>query len=72
MEEEPNKSTSDVEDQPPQHPVIQSINILIQSAVKAQKSGVYTLQEASAIVESIKVLQEHFGKPKEDKPQNME
>lgn len=72
MEEEPNKSTTDVEEQPTQHPVIQSINMLIQSAVKAQKSGIYTLQEAASIVESIKVLQEHFGKPKEDEPQNVE
>lgn len=63
MEEEKNKS---LEEQIPQHPVIQSINMLIQSTVKAQKSGVYTLQEAAAIVEAIKVLQENFGKPKED------
>ena len=72
MEEEPNKSNIDDQEQPTQHPVIQSINMLIQSAVKAQKSGVYTLQEAAAIMESIKVLQEHFGKPKEDEQQNVE
>lgn len=46
--------------------------MLIQSAVKAQKSGIYSLQEAAAIVESIKVLQEHFGKPKEDETENVE
>tara|TARA_Y100000389_G_C17218264_1_gene392038 strand:- start:355 stop:690 length:336 start_codon:yes stop_codon:yes gene_type:complete len=79
MEEEPNKSTADVEKQSTdvekqatQHPVIQSINILVHSVIKAQKNGIYSLQEATEIVKSINVLQEHFGKPKEDEQENVE
>lgn len=42
--------------------VITAINHLINSCVSAQKAGVYTLQEAAAIVEASKILQVKFGK----------
>ena len=43
--------------------VITAINHLINSCVSAQKAGVYTLQEAAAIVDASKILQVKFGKP---------
>ena len=45
-----------------QEEILKSINVLIQSVIKAQNSGAYTLQEASIIFEAIKILQNTFNK----------
>ena len=42
--------------------VVSCINVLIQSSVKGQKAGAYTLEEASTIMEAVKFLQNNFGK----------
>jgi len=47
--------------------IVKSINILIQSVVKGQNSGIYTLEEASIIMESIKYLQTTFTNNEEKK-----
>ena len=47
--------------------LVKSINVLIQSAVKGQKSGVYTLDEAAIIVDAIKFLQNTLGGSEQQK-----
>lgn len=48
-------------------PLIAALNVLIKAAVVGQKNGAYSLNEASTILESIKVIQEKFGKKEEAK-----
>ncbi len=62
MENQSNTSTEETPD-----PVIAALNVLIKAAIIGQKNGAYTLNEAGTILESIKVIQEKFGKKEEVK-----
>ena len=44
---------------------VQCVNVLIQSVIKGQKVGAYTLEEASVIMEAIKFIQKNMGSQKE-------
>jgi len=57
----PTKSNQDTTTNNPTEDVIKSINVLIQSAMKGQKAGAYSLEEAAVIMESIKFLQTTLG-----------
>jgi hypothetical protein len=63
-EETPSSSSNDVPDaeKTKNENVVSCINVLIQSSVKGQKAGAYTLEEASTIMEAVKFLQNNFGK----------
>lgn len=62
MENQSNTSTEETPD-----PVIAALNVLIKAAVIGQKNGAYSLNEAGTILDSIKVIQEKFGKNEEAK-----
>ena len=62
MENQSNTSTEETPD-----PLIASLNVLIKAAMIGQKNGAYSLNEASTILESVKVIQEKFGKKEEAK-----
>ena len=62
MENQSNTSTEETLD-----PLIAALNVLIKAAIIGQKNGAYTLNEAGTILESIKVVQEKFGKKEEAK-----
>jgi hypothetical protein len=46
---------------PNQEKLVKSINVLIQSVMKGQRAGAYTLEEAVVIMDSIKHIQVIFG-----------
>jgi len=41
--------------------IVKNINVLVQAAVKGQKVGAYSLDEAAVIMDAIKVLQNTLG-----------
>ena len=59
------KSVKEEEEIQEKAEILDSINHLINSCVSAQKAGVYTLQEAAAIVHACNFLQTKFGKASE-------
>jgi hypothetical protein len=67
MENQSNTSTEETPD-----PVIAALNVLIKAAIVGQKNGAYTLNEAATILESVKVIQEKFGKKEEAKEEAKE
>ena len=60
-----NQSNTSTEEMPPPDPLINALNVLIKAAAIGQKNGAYTLNEAGTILDSIKVIQEKFGKKEE-------
>lgn len=67
-----NQSNTSTEETPPPDPLITALNVLIKAAIIGQKNGSYTLNEAGTILESIKIIQEKFGKKEEDKEEAKE
>jgi hypothetical protein len=60
----PGSSSEPVDDKKAEN-TVQCVNVLIQSVIKGQKAGAYTLEEASIIMEAIKFLQKNMGSQKE-------
>lgn len=67
MENQSNTSTEETPD-----PVISALNVLIKAAIVGQKNGAYTLNEAAIILESVKLIQEKFGKKEQAKEETKE
>ena len=68
MEDQTITSTEEI----PTDPLIVSLNVLIKATMIGQQNGSYTLNEANTIFESIKLIEQKFGKKNEESNQNFQ